>query len=251
MGTGSSNSGTLAGSGSIAAAPGVMINGGGSLASGPLQTAAPNVSGPGLTFADTSVTVSGTSLAPANLTFNLGAGSGGSPYNFGSPNTNSTYMTLSGTSSLNITGVDSISLVDLTSSATLSLRTGTPYLLVQATSGLDTAFSGLITASGFGANTVYSLDGNGYVWGVLSAAGIAANYTGGNLASLNPSYYTPIAINQYGPDGVTPLSGTNVYAAPALYLNNGDLEVVPEPGTWALMLGGLAALVFWQRRRQS
>jgi len=34
-----------------------------------------------------------------------------------------------------------------------------------------------------------------------------------------------------------------------LYLYNGDLEVVPEPGTWALMLGGLALLVVIQRRK--
>jgi len=42
-----------------------------------------------------------------------------------------------------------------------------------------------------------------------------------------------------------------------LYLNTtggvDDIEVVvvPEPGTWALMLGGLAMLIFWQRRRQN
>ena len=28
-----------------------------------------------------------------------------------------------------------------------------------------------------------------------------------------------------------------------------DVEVIPEPGTWALMLGGLAMLIFWQRRK--
>jgi hypothetical protein len=27
------------------------------------------------------------------------------------------------------------------------------------------------------------------------------------------------------------------------------VEVIPEPGTWALLLGGLAMLVFWQRRK--
>jgi len=27
------------------------------------------------------------------------------------------------------------------------------------------------------------------------------------------------------------------------------VEVVPEPGTWAMMLGGLAALILWQRRK--
>ena len=40
-----------------------------------------------------------------------------------------------------------------------------------------------------------------------------------------------------------------------LYLNTGsgfddiEVDVVPEPGTWAMMLGGLAVLLFWQRRR--
>jgi hypothetical protein len=34
-----------------------------------------------------------------------------------------------------------------------------------------------------------------------------------------------------------------------LYLENGNLEVVPEPGTWALMIGGLALLIIIQRRR--
>jgi hypothetical protein len=28
-----------------------------------------------------------------------------------------------------------------------------------------------------------------------------------------------------------------------------EIEVVPEPGTWAMMLGGLAMLVVWQRRK--
>ena len=30
-----------------------------------------------------------------------------------------------------------------------------------------------------------------------------------------------------------------------------DVVVVPEPGTWAMMLGGLAVLVFWQRRKRA
>jgi len=32
---------------------------------------------------------------------------------------------------------------------------------------------------------------------------------------------------------------------------NIDVEVVPEPGTWALMLGGLVLLVVCQRLRRS
>ncbi|MEJ0001089.1 MAG: autotransporter-associated beta strand repeat-containing protein [Verrucomicrobiota bacterium] len=44
---------------------------------------------------------------------------------------------------------------------------------------------------------------------------------------------------------------SSFYAGSYLFLSNGDIEVevVPEPSTWALMLGGLAALVLWQRRR--
>jgi hypothetical protein len=67
---------------------------------------------------------------------------------------------------------------------------------------------------------------------------------------LNSDEYTPIAINQVDLNGA-PLSDNQIYAAPALYLYNGDLEMVPEPGTWALMLGGLALLVFIQPRRRS
>jgi hypothetical protein len=39
------------------------------------------------------------------------------------------------------------------------------------------------------------------------------------------------------------------YVGAQLYLSNGALEVVPEPGTWAMMLGGLAMLIFIQVRR--
>jgi len=33
--------------------------------------------------------------------------------------------------------------------------------------------------------------------------------------------------------------------------NSIDVEVVPEPGTWMLMLGGLGTLILWQRRSSS
>jgi hypothetical protein len=54
----------------------------------------------------------------------------------------------------------------------------------------------------------------------------------------------------------TPALANTWYATNSfLYLNTAggvddiDVEVVPEPGTWALMLGGLAMLIFWQRRK--
>jgi fibronectin-binding autotransporter adhesin len=42
------------------------------------------------------------------------------------------------------------------------------------------------------------------------------------------------------------------YNTSQLYLNgdNIEVEVVPEPSTWALMLGGLSVLVFYQRRKR-
>ena len=62
-------------------------------------------------------------------------------------------------------------------------------------------------------------------------------------------------------------SGLNLTFAPSLantwyaghsflYLNTAgnvddiEVDVVPEPGAWALMLGGLAMLIFWQRARR-
>ncbi len=237
------NGGTLAGSGNISTSAGVTINGGSTLASGPVQSGT-SVTGPGLTFTNTSVTVSGTTLAPANLAFALGSGTtaGAGFHTFGTPNTNTTFLTLTGSTVINFAGTESVSLTDLTNGS-LALRLGTPYLLISASS--DAAYSGLVTMTGFGASAVYTLDGNGYV------VGVAANgYTGGSgINGINSSDFTSISINQYGPDGVTPLANGAIYPSPVLFLNNGDLEVVPEPGTWAMMLGGLAVLVVWNRRK--
>jgi hypothetical protein len=40
------------------------------------------------------------------------------------------------------------------------------------------------------------------------------------------------------------------YTGVGLYLDNGDLLVVPEPTTWAMMLGGFALLLIYQRSRR-
>ncbi len=218
--------GTVAGSGNITTGGGVSVTSGGTLSSGDIQSGT-TVDGTHLTVTNTSV-----SIASANLTFNLGAGttSGSGFHTFDTPNTNTTYMTLAGTSSLNFSGTDSVSLIDLTDGGLLSLRLGTPYLLVDGTS--NSQYTGLVTSID-GSLANLALNGNGFVMGV------------GTLSS-----YTAISINQFGSDGVTPLTGGSSYVATVLYLNNGDLEVVPEPGTWALMLGGLALLVFVQRRKQ-
>jgi hypothetical protein len=113
--------------------------------------------------------------------------------------------------------------VDLTafsSTATLQLRQQNPYLLIQAGSDLD---YNLYTTGGY--------QQNGYVTGVGSS----------NLGGFD------LTMQDINGDVIT--TSSNYYDL-RLYLDNGDLEVVPEPGTWALMISGLACLVFIQSRRR-
>jgi hypothetical protein len=185
-----------------------------------------------------------------------------SAYNFATPITDTTYMTLAGSSTLSFAlgSTDSVSLVDLTNTAgsgSLTFNLHTPYLLVSATSGLDSSYAGLVLAIGTGASTTYILSNgdstneNGWVVGVATSA-IGTNGGGYTGTSLPTGDYTPIAITEYEANGSTELTtaANGVYPAPALYLDNGDLEVVPEPGTWAMMLGGLGVLLFIQSRRR-
>jgi hypothetical protein len=234
--------GRLAGSGNIDPANDVTINAGGTLNSGAAQTSAPNITGTGLSFTNTNVVLSGTGAGSlsANLTFDLGAGNPTSAVanSYNNPNTATTSMTLWGTSTIGFTtgSTESVSLVDLTNGL-LAMRGGTPYLLVAA--GSDADYLNLVINTGTAASPVLSLSQNnttqsGVVLGVWTGTGFG---------------YTAIAINQLGSDGSTALSGGQSYPATVLYLSNGDLEVVPEPGTWALMLGGLALLVLIHRRK--
>ncbi len=97
------------------------------------------------------------------------------------------------------------------------VATGTQYDLINDAGG----FSGLTTKM---------VDGQDVITGGVSIA--------------NSTFFgTPNA------NGYT----TGFYNGSYLFLTDGgdqiDVEVVPEPGTWAMMLGGLALLVFIQRRR--
>ncbi len=228
------SAGILAGSGTISGA--VAVATGGALASGKSQTsyAVSNSgngtvngtgTGGGLTLNSTLSVAGG-----ASLTFALGSnvdGDGG--FSVTNANTDSTYLTVGGSADIfsNTTTMDNIYLTDLTygaptGSPTLTLRYQGAYLLIA---GNTADFSNLWTTGGEGAN--------GYVLGVSDGTA-----TG----------YTPFALSITDSNGIPIGSSTN-YQGLQLYLYNGDLEVIPEPGTWALMLGGLAALVFWQRRR--
>ncbi len=186
-------------------------------------------------------TILDASVGSANLTFSLGAGNsnGAGTYDFTNPNKASTYLTVYGGTApakdpltggqLAFAAGDTITLTDLTSNqvggfgsgaSTLKLNLSVPYLLIQALPNAGATpsvsdndfYSGLTTTGGFDANGVLQ---NGYVTTPLTLEGTA-------------------------------LVGFN---ADRLYLYDGELEIVPEPGEWAMMLGGFALLIFIQVRR--
>jgi len=91
---------------------------------------------------------------------------------------------------------------------------GTTYVLIAGTGG----------GAGLGQYSGFTVDANNVI------SGLSLAFTG----SQPPSWYA----NSYL---VLVNNGSNI--------DDIDVVVVPEPGTWAMMLGGLVLLVFVQRRR--
>jgi fibronectin-binding autotransporter adhesin len=237
--------GTFGGTGTItpgAGTGGVVVQSGGTLASGGVQSnASPYNATSGLTMNNSSASLSSilSVNAGAELQFALGAGSttfgSGTGYlNFANPETNSSYLNIAGNTAGEVNFATSgaaitVDLTDLTTTAPqgtgLTLRQQNPYLLIQA--GADSDYN-LVTSGGY--------DQNGYVMGTSSNGGLTIDTSAFN-----------IEVTALG--SATPINNSSNYQNLQLYLYNGDLEVVPEPGTWALMLGGLAMLIVIQRRR--
>jgi fibronectin-binding autotransporter adhesin len=164
------------------------------------------------TSTGTSLTLKGTasSITNANLVFNL------SPTSTASSqlNVGSTAVTFG-------TGVNLTLNVNTAGGAVIPGYT--PYVLIAGTGATGTGL----------ANSQYS---------GLGTSGMDAN---GNiiLTGLTFNFSDPTLQSWYG---------TNSYVF--LYQNGTtddiEIEVVPEPGTWAMMLGGLGLLILWQRRKQ-
>jgi autotransporter-associated beta strand protein len=106
--------------------------------------------------------------------------------------------------------------------------------------------------------TPYVLIAGNTIGGVDQYSGLSL----GNSTTNGSVTITQILNSGVGQSGNLTLALTGLadtwYGGPSylfLYQNSSsgaddiEVEVVPEPGTWALMLGGLAFLVFWQRRR--
>jgi fibronectin-binding autotransporter adhesin len=159
------------------------------------------------------------SIADANLTFNLDAKS-----------TSSTQINVAGT---NVAfGIDSVGSVKLSlnmQNEPAIVAANTLYTLIAGTGSTSiTAGSSTGQYTGLTLGTTINLGG-----GVTETV-----ITGNNLqlafgSSVDSSYYANSYLVLYQSAGVDDI----------------DVVVVPEPGTWAMMLGGLAVLFFWQRRR--
>ena len=218
------STGTLAGKGAISGA--TTVQSGGTLSSGDVQsTAQTTLGGPGVdTITGTGLTLTGALAvnSGASLTFNLGAGASTGALNFASPNLNATFLTASGGVTFGTGSAISINLIDLTAystSNTLQLRTENPYLLIDGVANSD-----------FNVYTTGGYQQNGWITG----------FGAGNAGGVN------ISVFDINGNNIT-VSGN--YAGLQLYLFNGNIEVVPEPGTYAMILGGLMVLVCLQRRK--
>jgi fibronectin-binding autotransporter adhesin len=160
------------------------------------------------------------SIADANLTFNLDAKS-----------TSSTQINVGGT---NVAfGTDSVGSVKLTlnvQNEPAIIAAYTPYTLIAGTGSTS-----ITPGSSTGQYTGLTLGATTNLAGGVTETVI----TGNNLqlafgSSLDSNYYA---------------NGSYLVLYQSAGVDDIDVVVVPEPGTWAMMLGGLAALFFWQRRR--
>jgi hypothetical protein len=216
-------SGSGTGTGKVAVASGAILAGAGIIQPG---------SGNGVTLAANSKVISGDNqsgpTAVGGLTLDntvaagviLDASLGNATLSFAlGANHSATTMDVLGNTAgeIKLAAGDTISLFDLTSGGLTLNMSNTPYVLIAA-----------------GTTPGLLADNNLYA-GITTTGGKDAN---GNI--LNGYVTTPLNISY----------NSGSYSQSALFLNNGELEVVPEPGTWALMLGGLGMLVVLQLRRR-
>jgi fibronectin-binding autotransporter adhesin len=198
-------------------------------------------------------TTSGSALGSGALTVNPGVTFGGS--GTGSFTTYSVGAALPATvTTVQVgNGTDVTSQLTLIGSSASSITNANLQFNLNTTGGSNELNVG---------TTALTLSGDTLTLNVTSAGVVAANQLYTLIAGTSSSdQYTGITV---GTGGV--ISGLNLVitgiGAPAGWYNNSYLELVsngsnvddidvvfvPEPGTWALMLGGLAVLIFWQRR---
>jgi fibronectin-binding autotransporter adhesin len=165
----------------------------------------------------------GMTLTNANLTFNLSSSSVGTNTQLSVGGTAVTFSSGARSTILSL-NLEGNSIIPANSGYVLIAGTGNTIISGGTTSG---QFAGLTVALNSQGQEVITGSGTTGVGNLaLSLNGLAGNYYANS--------YLILVDNVNGPS-----SGDEI-----------EVEVVPEPGTWALMLGGLATLIFWQRRRK-
>jgi hypothetical protein len=185
-------------------------------------------------------TFGGSGSATGLAAFAIGTGSSGTTQiQVGNGTDTSSKLTLTALGASTISNANLTFNLSTTSTAANQLNLGNTgitfsnsTLTLNMTGGqivaADTAYVLITDANGF-ANSGLTIGNNGIITGGLSLA--MNSFFGTETNGISSGFY----------------NGSYLFV-------NGDsieVEVVPEPGTWALMLGGLGVLFFWQRRRKA
>ena len=165
----------------------------------------------------------------SNTTTSLGLAANGAS-NISSTNLQFNISTTGGGNKLNV------------GSTLLTFGSGDTLTLNQVGTNVIAANTPYILIAGTGGNGDGSLAGSQYAGGALGTGGTTAN---GNLV------LTGLTLSFTGSEPPAWYTNSYVFLVNSGGVDDIEVEVVPEPGTWALMLGGLACLVVWQRRERS
>lgn len=173
---------------------------------------------------------SGTStLTNANLTFNLNARTAGA---LGSNPTGSGTELGVGSSAIGFdTAAGSVQLTLNLQNESGIIAENTAYVLIAGT-----------VASGGGGSNDSQYTGLTLGRTIINSGGITETVIGGTNFQL--AFGTTLDQQYYGSASYLVL-----YQDTTNHIDDIDVVVVPEPGAWALMLGGLGVLLVWQRRR--
>jgi hypothetical protein len=202
--------------------------------------------GTGALIVHQGATFGGNGMVTGMTSFALGSGGSGGPTQVqvgsgGSDTSTSLTLEATGASTINNTNLTfNLSSSTLGQANQLALgATPVSFQLGDTTLTLNVTGSSIITP---GTTYVLITDSAGFA-GLNVAQGQDGIITSG-LSIAGNAFFGSSAAN-----GFT----TGFYANSFLAVtDNGteiEVEVVPEPSTWAMMLGGLALLVFWQRRK--
>jgi fibronectin-binding autotransporter adhesin len=231
--TGSSNTYfTVTGSGTSTATRANVLAG--------YTTATPTVTTGSLTML--AVGTGSSTIGNANLSFNLDAATQGN----GNTTTGHGTVTPGNSTQLNV-GATNLSFASGTQSTELTLNLENsaiiaPFSEYVLVAGTGTTTFGTGTSAATATTTVAGSQYSG-IYTYLNSLGQEEIANSGNLGTGNLVLsLSTAAATYYG-------ANSYLFVVDSGGVDDIDVEVVPEPNTWALMLGGLGFLLIWQRQR--